>query len=116
MLGGMLAFLCSLLPVLTPVLTTVYAQEVAVTEEKGVYTDWHTTHKLVAENNKFNLYMCEDDLSLVVEDRITGAFMESSQSFNDSFIKVNGDQSGILSYNKMTELVLRYYDKQGAFS
>lgn len=48
--------------------------------------------------------------------KFKGEVMESSQSFNDSFIKANGDQSGILSYNKMTELVLRYYDKQGAFS
>lgn len=48
-------------------------------------------------------------------DQFKGEVMESSQSFNDGFIKVNGDQNGILSYNKMTELVLRYYDSKGAF-
>lgn len=47
--------------------------------------------------------------------RFEGEVMESSQKANDTFIKANGDQSGILSYNKMTELMLRYYDKQGAF-
>ncbi len=40
-----------------------------------------------------------------------GEVMESSQSFNDSFIKANGVESGVLSYNQMVELMLRYYDK-----
>lgn len=42
-----------------------------------------------------------------------GEVQESSQKFNDSFIKANGVQSGVLSYNQMVELVLRYYDQQG---
>jgi len=41
-----------------------------------------------------------------------GEVMESSQSFNDTFIKVNGVESGVLSYDEMVELVLKYYDKQ----
>ena len=36
--------------------------------------------------------------------------MEASQNFNDSFIKSNRVESGILSYNLMVELLLRYYD------
>jgi len=39
-----------------------------------------------------------------------GEVMESSQDFNDSFIKANGVESGVLSYNQMVELLLRYYD------
>lgn len=41
-----------------------------------------------------------------------GEVKESSQKFNDTFIKVNGVESGVLSYNEMVELMLRYYDKQ----
>ena len=38
--------------------------------------------------------------------------LEASQNFNDSFIKANGVESGILSYNQMVELMLRYYDSK----
>lgn len=48
-------------------------------------------------------------------DAFRGEVQESSQKFNDSFIKVNGVESGVLSYNEMVELMLRYYDKQGLF-
>lgn len=46
-------------------------------------------------------------------DSFEGEVMDSSQDFNDSFIKANGVESGVLSYNQMVELMLRYYDKQG---
>ncbi len=46
-------------------------------------------------------------------DKFEGEVMESSQDFNDSFIKVNGVESGILSYDEMVELLLRYYHKIG---
>ena len=49
-------------------------------------------------------------------DGFEGVVMVSSQSFNDSFIKVNGVESGILSYNQMVELCLRYYQSQGYFN
>ena len=42
--------------------------------------------------------------------KFKGEVMEVSQNFNDSFIKSNRDKSGILSYNLMVELLLRYYD------
>jgi len=45
-------------------------------------------------------------------DSFEGEVMESSQEFNDAFIKANGVESGVLSYNQMVELMLRYYDKQ----
>ena len=43
-------------------------------------------------------------------DKFEGEVMEASQNFNDSFIKSNRVESGILSYNLMVELLLRYYD------
>ncbi len=39
-----------------------------------------------------------------------GEVMDSSQEFNDTFIKVNGVESGVLSYNEVVSLILRYYD------
>ncbi len=39
-----------------------------------------------------------------------GKVMEASQNINDSFIKANGDHNGVLSYDLMVELLLRYYD------
>ncbi len=42
--------------------------------------------------------------------------LEASQNFNDSFIKANGVESGILSYNQMVELMLRYYDSKNLLS
>lgn len=39
-----------------------------------------------------------------------GEVMETSNDFNDSFIKANGVESGVFSYNRMVELLLRYYD------
>lgn len=42
-----------------------------------------------------------------------GPVKESAQKVNDTFIKVNGVDSGRLSYNQMVALMLRYYDKMG---
>lgn len=46
-------------------------------------------------------------------DEFEGEVMESSQEFNDSFIKANGVESGILSYDEAVALMLGYYDKSG---
>lgn len=43
-------------------------------------------------------------------DKFEGEVMENSQNVNDTFIKVNGVESGILSYDEMVELMLRYFD------
>lgn len=40
-------------------------------------------HPMIAENSKFRLYMSEEDLSIVVEDKATGAYMESAISYDD---------------------------------
>lgn len=48
-------------------------------------------------------------------DSFEGEVMESSQKVNDTFIKANGVESGVLSYNEMVGLMLRYYDKTGMF-
>lgn len=42
-----------------------------------------------------------------------GEIEDSAQKLNDSFIKANGVENGVLSYNEMVELMLRYYDKNG---
>ncbi len=44
-----------------------------------------------------------------------GQTMDTAQSVNDSFIKVNGVESGVLSYNQMVDLMLGYYDSLGFF-
>ncbi len=43
-------------------------------------------------------------------DAFEGEVAEVSQEVNDTFIKVNRDENGILSYGLMVELLLRYYD------
>ena len=44
-----------------------------------------------------------------------GEVQETSQNFNDAFIKANGVKSGVFSYDEMVELMLRYYDQCGLF-
>ena len=39
-----------------------------------------------------------------------GKVMDTSQDFNDAFIKANGVESGIASYDEVVTLILRYYD------
>ena len=45
-----------------------------------------------------------------------GQVMDSSQKVNDGFIKANGVESGVISYDEMVELLLRYYDREGRFA
>ena len=40
-------------------------------------------HSFVAENSGYRLYMSEEDLSLVIEDKETGSYMESAIGFDD---------------------------------
>lgn len=40
-------------------------------------------HKYIAESSAYRLYVNEEDLSVVVEDKKTGAYMESSISYDD---------------------------------
>ncbi len=49
-------------------------------------------------------------------DGFRGEVMENSQNVNDAFIKVNGVESGTLSYGEVVELMLRYYDSKGFFA
>ncbi len=74
----LLVFALGLVPALGHggVLTALAAKEPS-------YTDWKENHKKIAQSGKFNLYLCEDDLSLVIEDKATGHYMESSPSYND---------------------------------
>ena len=77
----MLAFVLCLVPMLSEFSLT--AQAAGEDGPVATFTDWKETHKKIAENSKYNLYVCEDDLSLVVEDKVTGAYMESSPSYDD---------------------------------
>ncbi len=40
-------------------------------------------HRFLAENSKYRMYVNEEDLSLVIEDKATGKYMESSISYDD---------------------------------
>ena len=76
-------FLFVLLLGFVPALAHTGRTAYAAAEPVPTYTDWKETHKKIAENTTYNLYLCEDDLSIVVEDKKTGAFMESSPSYDD---------------------------------
>ncbi len=60
--------------------------------------------------------VCSDSVFRDLKQRNTywkqfeGDVMTSSQDFNDAFIKVNGVQSGVLSYNQVVSLILQYYN------
>lgn len=40
-------------------------------------------HKFVASSSEYNLYVSEDDLSLVIEDKVSGARLESYPTYDD---------------------------------
>lgn len=40
-------------------------------------------HSLIAENDNYALYMNEEYLSIIVQDKVTGAYMESAVSYDD---------------------------------
>ena len=40
-------------------------------------------HRFLTENSRYRMYVNEEDLSLVIEDKATGKFMESSISYDD---------------------------------
>lgn len=72
----LLVFALGLVPALAQVSTAYAAKEPS-------YTDWTTVYKKIAESSKFNLYLNEENLALVVEDKATGQYMESAPSYND---------------------------------
>ena len=45
-----------------------------------------------------------------------GEVQDAAQQANDTFIKLNGDDSGTLRYSEVVSLLLRYYDAQGWLS
>lgn len=63
------------------------------------------SEKFIRDLNKHNAYWAS----------FKGEVMEKAEEFNDTFIKVNGDKNGVLAYDLMVELVLRYYDSLGFF-
>ncbi|MBR6382000.1 MAG: hypothetical protein IKS07_10070 [Lachnospiraceae bacterium] len=56
-------------------------------------------HAFLTENSAYRLYLNEEDLSVVVEDKATGSFMESSISYDDeksNFIWLGAMRSAIV--------------------
>ncbi len=69
-------------------------------------------HTLIAENDNLALYMKEDDLSVVVEDKATGAYMESSISYDDG--KNNNTWMGAMSSALVLTLINQNDDTKQA--
>lgn len=69
-------------------------------------------HSLIAENDNLALYMNEDDLSVVVEDKATGAYMESSISYDDG--KNNNTWMGAMSSALVLTLINQNDDTKQA--
>ncbi len=59
---------------------------------------------------------CSDGVNRDLKQRNTywksfeGDTMETADKLNDTFIKVNGVESGVLNYNEAVSLILQYYD------
>lgn len=69
-------------------------------------------HSLIAENDNLALYMKEEDLSVVVEDKATGAYMESSISYDDG--KNNNTWMGAMSSALVLTLINQNDDTKQA--
>ena len=69
-------------------------------------------HSLIAENDNLALYMNEEDLSVVVEDKATGAYMESSISYDDG--KNNNTWMGAMSSALVLTLINQNDDTKQA--
>lgn len=62
-------------------------------------------------NNKY-IYDHSSHGTGTVVDQVIETVNEVSESANDTFIKVQGVEDGVLSYDRVTELILAYYAKQ----
>lgn len=69
-------------------------------------------HNLVAENNNYALYMKEDVLSIIVYDKHTGKYMESSPSYDDG--KCNATWKGAMSSAVVLTMISGSIDTQQA--
>ena len=90
-----LFLLVALLPGLSNSIS-VKAQEYIITEDQAATIK---EHKLIAENDEYQLYLYEDTLSIIVRDKKTGAIMESTVSEDDGKSNAswkNFMQSGIV--------------------
>ncbi|HAB60247.1 MAG TPA: hypothetical protein DCE48_06000, partial [Lachnospiraceae bacterium] len=90
-----LLLLVALLPGFSNSLS-VKAQEYIITEDHAATIK---EHKLIAENDEYQLYLYEDTLSIIVRDKKTGAIMESTVSEDDGKSNAswkNFMQSGIV--------------------
>ena len=70
LLAMIMLVLCCNVSLLTPI--TSYAAEESI-----------NGHNFVTENDRYALYMNEEYLSIIVQDKVTGAYMESAISYDD---------------------------------
>ena len=90
-----LFLLVALLPGLSNSIS-VKAQEYIITEDQAATIK---EHKLITENDEYQLYLYEDTLSIIIRDKKTGAIMESTVSEDDGKSNAswkNFMQSGIV--------------------
>ena len=90
-----LFLLVALLPGLSNSIS-VKAQEYIITEDQAATIK---EHKLITENDEYQLYLYEDTLSIIIRDKNTGAIMESTVSEDDGKSNAswkNFMQSGIV--------------------
>lgn len=90
-----LFLLVALLPGLSNSIS-VKAQEYIITEDQAATIK---EHKLIAENDEYQLYLYEETLSIIIRDKKTGAIMESTVSEEDGKSNAswkNFMQSGIV--------------------
>lgn len=69
-------------------------------------------HTLIAQNSNYELYFLEDDLSVVVRDKATGSYMESSISYDDG--KNNKTWIGMMQSAVVLTLIYQNVDTQQA--
>ena len=69
--------------------------------------------RMIADLNANNKYIYDHSShgTGTVVDQVIETVNEVSESANDTFIKVQGVEDGVLSYDRVTELILAYYAK-----
>ncbi len=69
---------------------------------------WLATREYCSDGMKADLKQRND-----YWEQFEGQVQEISDSINNSFIEIQGDNDGVLSYDRVVELLLAYYEKEG---
>lgn len=83
----------------------VYCSNALYAYDKDMWREAHAqcTEGMIRDFSANNEYI----------ERFKGKVKEVSHKANDTFIRVQGVKDGSLSYDRVTELILAYYEKQG---